>query len=121
MNLSLQHPVSLSVFVSVSEGYFLSDHSLCLSLVSRVLRVQVIYFFLHMLILCICYIFFPGIRHSISSSLYSPSSDRVGLPLHNTPFPGVLMKVLEQRFSTGCPSTTCVGCNINIIFWPEVN
>ena len=25
-------------------------------------------------------------------SVYSPFSDRVGLPLHNTPFPGVLMK-----------------------------
>ena len=25
------------------------------------------------------------------SSVYSPYSDRVGLPLHNTPFPGVLM------------------------------
>ena len=25
-------------------------------------------------------------------SVYSQFSDRVGLPLHNTPFPGVLMK-----------------------------
>ena len=27
-----------------------------------------------------------------SSSVYSPFSDRVGLPPHNTPFPGVLLK-----------------------------
>ena len=35
-------------------------------------------------------------------SVYSPFSDRVGLPLHNTQ--GVSMKSMEQRFSTGCPS-----------------
>ena len=34
----------------------------------------------------------------------SPFSDRVGLPTHNALFPGVLMKVLEQHFSTRCPS-----------------
>ena len=35
-------------------------------------------------------------------SVYSPFSDRVGLPPHNAPFPGVLM---EQRFlNDGCPS-----------------
>ena len=31
-------------------------------------------------------------------SVYSPFSDRVGLPLHNTPFPGVLMKSIGAAF-----------------------
>ena len=31
-------------------------------------------------------------------SVYSPFSDRVGLPLHNTPFPGVLMKIIGAAF-----------------------
>ena len=31
---------------------------------------------------------------SMILSVYSPFSDRVGLPLHNTPFPGVLMKCM---------------------------
>ena len=30
--------------------------------------------------------------------VYSPFSDRVGLPLHNTPFPGVLMKNIGAFF-----------------------
>ena len=34
-------------------------------------------------------------------AVYSPFSDRVGLPLHNTPFPGVLMKSIGAAFSTG--------------------
>ena len=33
-----------------------------------------------------------------SSSVYSPFSDRVGLPHHNTPFPGVLMKNIGAAF-----------------------
>ena len=33
-------------------------------------------------------------------SVYSPFSDRVGLPLHNTPFPGVLMKSIGAAYST---------------------
>ena len=33
-----------------------------------------------------------------SSSVYSPFSDRVGLPPHNTPFPGVLMKSIGASF-----------------------
>ena len=48
-------------------------------------------------------------------SVYSPFSDRVGLPLHNTPFPGVLMKSIGAAFSDLMPfltSTTCMGCNI---------
>ena len=31
-------------------------------------------------------------------SVYSPFSDRVGLTLHNTPFPGVLMKSIGAAF-----------------------
>ena len=31
-------------------------------------------------------------------SVYSPFSDRVGLPHHNTPFPGVLMKSIGAVF-----------------------
>ena len=48
-------------------------------------------------------------------SVYSPLSDRVGLPLHDTPFPGVLMKSIGATFFDRMPfltSTTCVGCNI---------
>ena len=31
-------------------------------------------------------------------SVYSPFSDRVGLPPHNAPFPGVLMKSIGAAF-----------------------
>ena len=31
-------------------------------------------------------------------SVYSLFSNRVGLPLHNTPFPGVLMKIIGAAF-----------------------
>ena len=47
-------------------------------------------------------------------SVYSPF-DRVGIPPHNTPFPGVLMKSIGAAFfdqMTFLTSTTCVGCNI---------
>ena len=51
-------------------------------------------------------------------SIYSPFSDRVGLPLHKTPFPVVLMKKsIGAAFSDRMPfltSTTCVGCNIKL-------
>ena len=40
-----------------------------------------------------------------SSSVYSPFSDRVGLPPHNTPFPEVIIKSIGAAcFTTGCPS-----------------
>ena len=48
-------------------------------------------------------------------SVYSTFSDRVGLPPHNAPFPGVLMKSIGAAFYNRMPfltSTTCVGCNI---------
>ena len=48
-------------------------------------------------------------------SVYSPFSNRVGLPLHNTLFPGVLMKSIGATFfdrMSFLTSTTCVGCNI---------
>ena len=35
---------------------------------------------------------------SSSLSVYSSFSDRVGLPPHNTPFPGVLMKRIGAAF-----------------------
>ena len=39
------------------------------------------------------------------SSVYSPFSDRVGLPLHNIPSSGVLMKSIgAEFFTTGCSS-----------------
>ena len=39
------------------------------------------------------------------SLLYSPFSDRVGLPLHNIPSSGVLMKSIgADFFTTECPS-----------------
>ena len=37
-------------------------------------------------------------------SVYTPFSDRVGLPLHNTPFPGVLMKSIGAAFFDRMPS-----------------
>ena len=37
---------------------------------------------------------------SSSSSVYSPFSDRVGLPPHNIPFQGVLMKSIGAVFLT---------------------
>ena len=52
-------------------------------------------------------------------SFYIPFSDRVGLPLHNTPFPGVLMKSIGAAFFDRMPfltSTTCVGCNMCYVF-----
>ena len=48
-------------------------------------------------------------------SVHSPFSDRVGLPIHNTPFPGVLMKNIGAAFfdqMAFLTSTTCVGCNM---------
>ena len=44
----------------------------------------------------VVYIFYIYIYIYILS-VYSPFSDRVGLPLHNTPFPGVLMKSIGTR------------------------
>ena len=48
-------------------------------------------------------------------------SDRVGLPLHNTPFPGVLMKSIGAAFLDQMPfltSTTwgggCYVFNVNV-------
>ena len=44
-------------------------------------------------------------------SVYSPFSERVGLPLHNIPFPGVLVKNIGAAFFDWMPfltSTTCV-------------
>ena len=52
-------------------------------------------------------------------SVYSPFSDRVGLPLHNTAIPGVLMKSIRAAFFDWMPyltSTTCVGCNMCYVF-----
>ena len=52
-------------------------------------------------------------------SVYSPFSDRVGLPLHNTHFPGVLMKSIGATFFDRMhflTSTTCVGCNMCYVF-----
>ena len=49
------------------------------------------------------------------SSVYSQFSDRVGLPPHNTPFPGVLKKSIGAVVFDRMPflaSTICVGCNI---------
>ena len=46
-------------------------------------------------------------------------SDSDGLPLHNTPFPGVLMKRIGASFFDRMPfltSTTCVGCNMCYVF-----
>ena len=38
------------------------------------------------------------IQYGLSSSVYSPFSDNVGLPPHNTPLPGVLMKSIGAAF-----------------------
>ena len=40
----------------------------------------------------------PGICILYILSVYSPFSDRVGLPPHNAPFPGVLMKSIGAAF-----------------------
>ena len=62
------------------------------------------------------------------SSVYSPFSDRVGLPPHNTPFPRVLMKsigaVLLQP--DALPDVNHMrGMQyqivLNIIFWTKIN
>ena len=61
-------------------------------------------------------------------SFYSPFSDRVGLPLHNTPFPGVLMKSIGAVFFR--PDTLhdvnhMCGMQyqivLNIVFWSKLN
>ena len=61
-----------------------------------------------------------------SSSVYSPSSDRVGLPPQNTPFSGVLMKSIGAAFFNVLPDVNHMrGMQyqivLNIIFWPELN
>ena len=61
---------------------------------------------------CCCYFV-------ILLSVYSPFSDRVGLPLHNTPFSGALIKSIGAAFIDRMPfltSTTCVGCNMCYVF-----
>ena len=58
-------------------------------------------------------------NYVIILSVYSPFSDKVGLPLHNTPFPGVLMMSIGAAFFDRMPflmSTTCVGCNMCYVF-----
>ena len=62
-----------------------------------------------------------------SSSVYSPFSDRVGPPPHNTPIPGVLMKSIgaflrpdahpDVNHTRGMQYQT----GLNIILWPEIN
>ena len=64
-----------------------------------------------------------------SSSVYSPFSDRVGLPPHNTFFPRVLMKSIGAVFLR--PDALLPGVNhmrgmqyqivLNFTFWMEVN
>ena len=63
-----------------------------------------------------------------SSSVYSPFSDRVGLPPHNTPFPRVLMKSIGAVLlrPDALPDVNHMhGMQyqivLNITFWPEVN
>ena len=41
-------------------------------------------------------------------SVYSPFSDRAGLPLHDTPFPGVLMKRIGATFFDRMPFLTSI-------------
>ena len=68
-------------------------------------------------------------RHlSISSSVYSPFSDRVGHPPHNTPFPRVSMKSIGAVFlrPDALPDVNHMrGMQyeivLNIIFLPEIN
>ena len=40
----------------------------------------------------------------IYNVVFNPFFSRFGLPLHNTPFPGFLMKSIGALFSTGYPS-----------------
>ena len=64
-----------------------------------------------------------------SSTVYSMFSDRVALPPHNTPFPGVLMKsngaavFLRTGALPDVNHMRGMQCQIviNIIFWPEIN
>ena len=55
------------------------------------------------------------VNRTSSSSVYSPFSDRVGLPPHNTPFLRGLMKSIGAAFYDRMPFLTCgcgVGCSI---------
>ena len=49
---------------------------------------------------CTCFMInlFSFVLSLSSSSVYSPFSDRVGPPPHNTPFPGVSMKSIGVAF-----------------------
>ena len=65
---------------------------------------------------------------SSSSSVYSPFSDRVGVPPHNTPFPGVLIKSIgaADNIYTYLPDVNHMrGMQyqivLNIILWSEIN
>ena len=51
----------------------------------------------------------------IQLSVYSPFSDTVGLPTHNAPFPGVLMKSIGAAFFNDrlpflTSTTNCKSC-----------
>ena len=65
---------------------------------------------------------------SLSSSVYSPFSDRVGLPPHNTSFPRALMKSIGAVFlrPDALPDVNHIrGMKyqivLNIIFLLEIN
>ena len=66
---------------------------------------------------------------SSSSSVYSPFSDRVGVPPHNTPFPGVLIKSIGAAFFLRPDALPDVNhmrgmqyqIVLNIILWSEIN
>ena len=62
------------------------------------------------------------------SSVYSPVSDRVGLPLHNIPSPEVLTNITGAEFllQDVLPGVNHLRgmqyqTNLNITIWPELN
>ena len=69
------------------------------------------------------------VNNHISSSVYSPFPDKVGLSPHNNPFPGVLMKSIGATLLLRLDALLDVNhihgmqyqIVLNIIFWPEIN
>ena len=99
------------VKLAVKYIYLYSSYSILMFLGNRIALRIVSFLIIGDILLYIKFAY----KFSYTLSVYSPFFDRVGLPLHNTPFPGVLMKSIGAAFFDRMPfltSTTCMGWNI---------
>ena len=107
-------------YITNLPGFNVSDTTMDLSTSSSVTQETEVsyinrYGFLSLLIFFLVIFNVLSSPQPLSSSGYSPFSDRVGLHLHNIPSSGVLMKSIGAEFFDRMPflaSNICVGCSI---------